>query len=156
MNNYIDGWEVRRRLLLDKYYAAETSQDEELELYALLLDVQEGDEYYEDAILLRSQFEVDHRPSTTICHTHKDRRWLWGLSIAASIAIVCLGLWSYHEVNKEPMLAMRNNTTMTQEEVNAVVNDAMLRMNNAFAKSNRAREKAMGLLEQNLPITTRK
>ena len=156
MNNYIEGWEERRRLLLDKYYAAETSQGEELELYALLLDVQEGDEYYEDAILLRSQFEVDTRPSISIRPSRKDRRWLWGVSLAASVVIVCLGVWSYHEVNKEPMLAMRNNTAMTQEEVNAVVSDAMLRMNNAFAKSNRAREKAMGLLEQNLPTITRK
>lgn len=149
MNNYTQGLDARRKALLDKYYAAETSAEEELELYALLLDVQEGDEYYADAILLRSQFEIEYMPELSIAQqTHKDKRWIWGLSLAASVLLACWGIWFYHQNHAEPMLAIHNNQPMTQEEVDVVVNDAVLHVIDAFTKANRTNEIALGVLRE--------
>lgn len=156
MNNYIDGVEVRRRLLLDKYYSGDTSSDEELELYALLLDSRVGDECYEDAILLRSQFETNYNSSSSSSLSIKNRQWLGHLSIAASITVVCLGLWTYHHTDDEPVWVMRNNITMTQEEVNEVVDDAVMHLIDALSIGSWTGEKAMGMLEKNLSRSTAK
>lgn len=156
MNNYINGLEARIELLLDRYYEGETTPDEELELYALLLDVQEGERHYADAVLLRSQFEhpverfLVAEPSPAAHPIFLRRRWLWPASMAAALMAVALGLWLYHSEDHTSMMAQRNGAEMTQEEVNVVVDDAVMRLVGAFDDGNRKSSQALLMLEQNL------
>lgn len=156
MNNYTNGLEARIELLLDRYYEGETTPDEELELYALLIDVQEGERHYADAVLLRSQFEhpverpLVPEPSPAAHPIFLSRRWLWPASMAAALMVVALGLWLYHSEDHASMMAQRNGAEMTQEEVNVVVDDAVMRLACALDNSNAKSQQVLMLLEKSL------
>lgn len=155
MNNYTNGLEARIEHLLARYYEGETTPDEELELYALLLDVREGEPYYTDAVLLRSQYERPveptpvAEPSPAAHPIFLRRRWLWPATMAAALVAVGLGLWLLRP-SEDPLMAQRNGAAMTQEEVNVVVDDAVMRLATALDNSNAKSQQVLMLLEHKL------
>lgn len=94
--------DIRLQTLLERYYQAETTQEEELELYLVLADEPEDSPLYPDALILRSQWEGLVQPSKQeeasapipevqpIYPKHRLIKWLSGV---AAVFVLGLLIW---------------------------------------------------------------
>lgn len=162
----------RIEALLARYYEAQTTPSEELELYALLLDQRPGDAYYTDALVLRAQYEGE--ASAADAYTADDEalealllastpraipspaarpRWMSVLAAASVLLTLATAWWQIdrsREQTEPQVIGWRNGLLISEDDAREELRRALGLVNRSFAIGHRAHMEAMQHVEKSL------